>query len=114
MTTNEQSPEGDPKSAYGKEINLTESIGGPEEPTQGPQQFPNLETGLRTNEDLKGYPAAVLIARNKRRGLLGRLTVLAEIENPYHYQRTKKWLITAVVASCGVVGPFSSAITLRK
>ncbi|MCJ1310068.1 hypothetical protein MMC25_003729 [Agyrium rufum] len=55
-------------------------------------------------------PPAVKVPRSKRRGILGRFTVLAEVEQPLHYTRHQKWFITFVVASAAIAAPIGSAI----
>lgn len=50
----------------------------------------------------------------KRRGLFGRFTLLAEVEEPKHYPQVTKWFITFVVALAGVAAPMGSAIIFRK
>ncbi|KAL4962835.1 MFS transporter [Aspergillus stella-maris] len=51
-----------------------------------------------------------VVPRLKRRGLLGQITLLEEVENPKLYPRNKKWFITFVVAVAGSVGPMGSSI----
>ena len=53
------------------------------------------------------------IKRADRRGLCGRFTVLAEIEDPYTYSRRVKWFITSVVAVAAAAAPLGSAILYR-
>ncbi|KAL3461424.1 major facilitator superfamily domain-containing protein [Aspergillus heterothallicus] len=52
----------------------------------------------------------IVVPRLKRRGLLGQVTLLEEVENPKSYPRNKKWFITFVVAVCGSVAPMGSSI----
>lgn len=73
---------------------------------------PELGTPRR-NIDPEPYPPAVKVPISRRRGFLGKLAVLAEVENPYHYSRPKKWTITFIVALCGVSAPLASSIILR-
>ncbi|KAL4938128.1 hypothetical protein BDV06DRAFT_215333 [Aspergillus oleicola] len=51
-----------------------------------------------------------VVPRLKRRGLLGQITLLEEVENPKNYPRNKKWFITFIVAVAGSVGPMGSSI----
>src|SRR5690242_2734465 len=44
------------------------------------------------------FANAGIVPRSQRRGLLGRLTVLPEVERPYEYNNKTKWMITAIVA----------------
>lgn len=57
-------------------------------------------------------PDAVVIPRSQRRGLLARFTLIPEVENPEHYARKTKWLITFIVAFCAMAGPMGSAIVM--
>ena len=62
---------------------------------------------------LSNPPPPVPVPRHKRRGLLGRFTVVAEVEIPRHYPRTTKWFITFVIAIAAMAAPLGSAIFLR-
>ncbi|CAD6572603.1 MAG: hypothetical protein ASARMPREDX12_005323 [Alectoria sarmentosa] len=55
-------------------------------------------------------PEPVNVPRSKRRGLFGRFTIVAEVEEPKHYSRRIKWYITFVVALAAVAAPMGSAI----
>lgn len=59
------------------------------------------------------YIPPVVVPRGRRRGLFGSLTLLAEVENPKHYNRKSKWFITFVVAVAAAAAPMGSAIFLR-
>ncbi|KAL2811146.1 major facilitator superfamily domain-containing protein [Aspergillus granulosus] len=52
----------------------------------------------------------IVVPRLNRRGLLGQITLLEEVENPRSYPRNKKWFITFVVSMAGSVAPFGSGI----
>ncbi|KAI5266770.1 MFS general substrate transporter [Aureobasidium subglaciale] len=54
----------------------------------------------------------IFVPKGQRRGLLARVAVVAEVENPKHYARRTKWLITFVVAMAGAGAPLGSAIIL--
>lgn len=54
----------------------------------------------------------VKVPRSQRRGLLGRLTVIAEVTNPYDYSRKTKWTLTFVIAVAGAAAPMASSIVL--
>lgn len=58
-------------------------------------------------------PKPVKVPRSKRRGLFGRFTIVAEVEEPKHYPRNIKWYITFVVALAAVAAPMGSAIIFR-
>ena len=55
-----------------------------------------------------------VVPRSKRRGLLGRLTIIPEIERPYNYANSTKWVITLIVALAGAAAPLGSAIFFRE
>ena len=56
---------------------------------------------------------AVVVPRLKRRGLLGQLTLVAEVEDPKTYPRKMKWFITFIVAVAGATAPMGSSIFFR-
>lgn len=56
----------------------------------------------------------IVVPRNKRRGLLGRFTIIPEVENPQLYERKTKWTLTLFVALAAAGGPLGSAIFMRK
>jgi hypothetical protein len=56
---------------------------------------------------------AVAVPRSKRRGLFGRFTLLAEVEDPKSYPRNTKWFITFVVAVGAMAAPMGSSIFYR-
>ncbi|OAT08682.1 MFS multidrug resistance transporter [Blastomyces gilchristii SLH14081] len=85
---------GDAKSSRSRSCSRAEDGGG------------NLATRQGTNS----YSAAVVVPRNKRRGLLGRLALLPEVEDPQKYPRKTKWLITLIIAIAAVAAPLGSAI----
>jgi hypothetical protein len=62
--------------------------------------------------DSSVHPPPVKVRRSDRRGLLGRVTIIAEVENPYHYSRKNKWIITGTIALAGMVSPMGSASLL--
>lgn len=59
-------------------------------------------------------PPPVKVPRSKRRGLCGRFTIVAEVEEPKHYARRTKWFITFNIALAAVAAPLGSAIVFRK
>ncbi len=72
----------------------------------------DLETATTTEEDETTTP--VKIPRSQRRGLFGRFTLVAEVEEPKHYPRRTKWFITFNIALAAVAAPLGSAIIFRK
>ena len=76
------------------------------------------ESSTEPRDVEKGEPddeqsAPVKVPRSRRRGLFGRFTILAEVEEPKHYSRTVKWYITFVVALAALAAPLGSAIIFR-
>ena len=59
-------------------------------------------------------PPPIKVPRSQRRGFLGRLTILAEVEEPKNYSRSTKWFLTFVVAQAAMAAPMGSAILFRK
>ena len=64
-------------------------------------------------EAVEVVPAAVRVPRSQRRGLFARVTILAEIEDPYQYSYKTKWFIVFLVAYAAAAGPMGSAIFFR-
>jgi len=59
-------------------------------------------------------PPPVKVPRSQRRGLFGRITILAEVEEPKNYPRRTKWFITCVIALAAAAAPLGSTIFFRK
>lgn len=55
-----------------------------------------------------------IVPRNKRRGLFGKLALIPEVDRPYDYKRSTKWMITFIVALAAAAAPIGSAIFLRE
>lgn len=72
------------------------------------------ERDIETAENEVEDPKPVKVPRSQRRGLFGRFTIVAEVEQPKHYSRRIKWYITFVVALAAVAAPMGSAIIFRK
>lgn len=73
----------------------------------------DLERLKKTTTTESTHPAPVKIPKSQRRGLLGRFTLVAEVEDPKDYSRSTKWYITFVVALAAMAAPMGSAIILR-
>ena len=58
-------------------------------------------------------PPPVKVPRSQRRGILGKFTILAEVEEPKNYPRRTKWFITCVIALAAAAAPLGSAIFFR-
>ncbi|KAL7944205.1 major facilitator superfamily domain-containing protein [Trichoderma barbatum] len=54
--------------------------------------------------------ALTIIPRSQRRGLLGRLAVVPEVESPYDYKNSTKWGITLTIALATAAAPLGSSI----
>jgi hypothetical protein len=67
----------------------------------------------KSKSSVRSRPLSI-IDRSKRRGLLARFTIIPEVERPYDYKRSTKWLITLQVALAAAAAPMGSAILLRK
>ena len=65
-------------------------------------------------DEYEESPMPVKVPRSQRRGLLGRLTILAEVEEPKHYPNSVKWFITFVIAVAAMAAPLGSTILFRK
>ncbi|KAI0199065.1 major facilitator superfamily domain-containing protein [Astrocystis sublimbata] len=50
------------------------------------------------------------ILRSERRGLLGRLALIPEVENPYEYKSGTKWLMTFIVAFAAATSSTGTSI----
>ena len=57
---------------------------------------------------------AVKVPRSRRRGLLGRFSLVAEVQNPYDYSNKLKWVVTFIVAFAAAAAPMGSTIFLRR
>jgi multidrug resistance protein len=57
---------------------------------------------------------AVKVPRSQRRGLLGRFSLVAEVQNPYDYSNKLKWFVTFIVAFAAAAAPMGSSIFFRK
>lgn len=71
------------------------------------------EAPATLSRTLSNPPPPVPVPRDRRRGLCGRFTVVAEVEIPKHYARGTKWFITFVIAIAAMAAPMGSAIFLR-
>ncbi|KAH8711799.1 major facilitator superfamily domain-containing protein [Phaeosphaeriaceae sp. PMI808] len=55
---------------------------------------------------------AIIVPRAQRRGLLAQFALIPEVENPVHYTRKTKWVLTSIVAFCAMAAPMGSAIVM--
>lgn len=56
----------------------------------------------------------VQVPRSQRRGLCGRFTILAEVNEPLDYPDGTKWFITSILAMAAVTAPLGSTIIFRS
>lgn len=89
-----------------------------DEAIEGQDQIPGSDPEKTTSrpQSERGTPFADnnTVPRAQRRGLLARLTVIPEVEQPYKYKNKTKWTITAIVALAAAGAPMGSGIFLRK
>ena len=87
------------------------------EKTTGAQKIAPLKDGeghdVEAAQTEEFNPPQVKVPRSKRRGLFGRFTIIAEVEEPKRYPRKTKWFITFVVAMAAMAAPLGSAIIFR-
>lgn len=77
------------------------------EPTFEAQRPKLSQTGTRSSSI---YSRTIVVPRAQRRGLLGRLALIPEVENPHAYGRGTKWMITFLIALAAAAAPMGSAI----
>ena len=75
---------------------------------------PEKTTSRPQNERGTSFADTNTVPRAQRRGLLARLTVIPEVEQPYKYKNKTKWAITAIVALAAAGAPMGSGIFLRE
>lgn len=74
----------------------------------------DLEASCQTSGPGLAPNQPVKVPRMNRRGLFGRFTILAEVNEPTSYPRQTKWFITFVVSMAGVAAPLGSTIIFRE
>ncbi len=109
-----RSPMGSPPSgkvesgASGRQVSVPSSgtvSGNEQEAAQRPRPPRSVTSSI--------LPTPVKVRRSARRGLFGRFTILAEVEEPKHYERRTKWFITFMIAIAAAAAPLGSAILFR-
>lgn len=101
-------------SALGKEIQVPPRESRPDTGTIAGTHGGDVEAQNAGSDILSVSPAPVKVHRSQRRGLFGRFTIVAEVEEPKHYSRRTKWFITFVVAMAAVAAPMGSVIFFRE
>ena len=124
MTKEDFAPEGRPKNfseGEGKEAVSGDNSSEEDEvrTTDNPEASEKTAYSEKTDveapdADVDRKPPAIKVTRSQRRGLFGRLSVIAEVEEPKNYSSTIKWLITAVVGCAAIAAPLGSTIIFRK
>lgn len=74
----------------------------------------DIEASRQVSRHGSGLNQPAKVPRSHRRGLFGRLTILAEVEDPKLYPRATKWFITFVVAIAGMAAPLGSTIVFGE
>lgn len=57
-------------------------------------------------------PDPITVPRAHRRGLFGRFSILAEVEDARNYKNSVKWYITFIIGIAGIAAPLASTIIL--
>ena len=78
-----------------------------------PEETQVAQRSRSKSSSVRSRPLSI-VPRSERRGLLARFTIIPEVERPYDYKRSTKWLITLQVALAAAAAPMGSAILLRK
>ncbi len=97
----------DEDSIHSEHSHTSGSVGAVPEKQQPAQRSKSKSSSVRSR------PLSI-VPRHKRRGLLGRLALIPEVDRPYDYKTSTKWLITLIVALAAAAAPIGSAIFLRK
>ncbi|TDZ67217.1 MFS transporter OpS2 [Colletotrichum trifolii] len=81
-------------------------------PSPEPDEDPSAAAPARTRSRVSSTRSRALsvVARSKRRGILGRLAVIPEVNRPYDYADKTKWTITLIIALAAAVSPMGSSI----
>lgn len=74
----------------------------------------DVESSVPTDHQGSIRQQAIKVPRHKRRGLLAKFSIIAEVEEPKDYPRRTKWFITFVVGIAALAAPLGSTIILRK
>ena len=100
------------KTASASTNNTTQTMPAEEKATQTvePKESPQAHQNDRLAERRHHEP----IPRSRRRGLLGRLTIIPEISNPYAYSNGTKWLMKIIVSMAACTSSFGSSVFYRE
>lgn len=103
-TKSEEQYEGSLHEPIDNVVTLGESIGNIE--TRSARQVQSRASSAHSR------PLSI-VPRSKRRGFLGSLTIVPEVENPYDYKKSTKWGLTFIVALATAAAPLGSTIFYR-
>lgn len=78
-----------------------------------PEEKEPAQRSKSKSSSVRSRPLSI-VPRHKRRGLLGKLALIPEVDRPYDYKRSTKWMITMIVALAAAAAPIGSAIFLRE
>lgn len=93
---------------------LGEKIGTSATPGAACLDEKDVKSSVPTNRQGSIRGQAIKVPRAKRRGLLGKFSMIAEVEEPKDYPRRIKWFITFVVGMAALAAPLGSTIIFRK
>ncbi|KAI1939915.1 hypothetical protein LOZ58_005691 [Ophidiomyces ophidiicola] len=65
---------------------------------------------VHVNTGATVHPPPVMVPLKERRGLLAKLALIPEVEEPTHYTRKTKWFITFIIGVAAMAAPMGSAI----
>ncbi|KAF5869561.1 putative mfs multidrug resistance protein [Botrytis fragariae] len=99
-----------PRTTATRDVEPNKELESPNESTNPALVRPEISPSEGLNPALEHIPTPMVVPRSKRRGLLGLLTIIPEVENPQNYKNGTKWLITFIVAVAGAAAPLGSAI----
>jgi hypothetical protein len=78
-----------------------------------PEEKEPAQRSKSKSSSVRSRPLSI-VPRLKRRGLLAKFTLIPEVDRPYDYKRSTKWMITLLVALAAAAAPMGSAIILRE
>jgi hypothetical protein len=79
-----------------------------------PQHSASTITVAVHDEEKQERPRPSPIPRSKRRGLLGFIVLIAEVEDANTYPRSTKWLLTWTMALMAWLAPLGGTIFYRE
>lgn len=121
-------PSRDPEDSGAEPTHQPPPVQGSEKPVTSDTSEDGLEQGQLPAQALEPGPGGPrlsrcassfantsnIVPRSERRGLFRRFALIPEIERPYEYKASTKWMITAIVALAAAAAPMGSGIFLRE